>query len=246
MLPAADVNSVLIYAVNSGLLAGLDEFYAGLPEKECEGCNKCCDRAPEASFIEYLAVYRYLQNELTENHAEVVRRVVDFFFLELVDPGQRCPFNDEVEGCLIRPVRPLHCRLFGILSKEDYEETERKRVSRLEKIAEGFRAEYGIEIPAAVLAPRPFCEKKQGETEQHADVTDIDIRKMRLMSYDASIVAPERVFREMTYLSLPVYLAMTVLNPGIRGKRVEVMQAFLQGSRELLDKYAGRAASFRF
>ncbi|RJX21186.1 MAG: YkgJ family cysteine cluster protein [Ammonifex sp.] len=246
MLPAADIESVLIYAVNRGYIAGLAEAYAGLPEKECADCTKCCDLAPRATFTEYLNTYSYLREQPKQIQGEVLRRTVEFFFLELADPGQRCPFNDPKDSCLIRPVRPLQCRLFGLLSQSDYEEAEQKRIAQIQAIMAGFRDEYDIELPPAILIPRPYCDRTGGENGSFVSIADADMLKLRLISYDGNLVAPEHVFREVTYLPLPVHLAMTVLNPGIRGKRVEVIREFLQGSRKFLDKYAGRAESFRF
>ncbi len=246
MLPAADIESVVIYAVNRGYIAGLAEMYAEVPEKECADCTKCCSLVPRATFTEYLNAYRYLKAQPKDIQDGVLRRTVEFFFLELADPGRRCPFDSPEGGCLIRPVRPFECRLFGMLSQEDYDEAEQKRLAQIQEIMTAFRNEYGIELPEAVLTPRPYCDRTGAANGSSISMADADMVRMRLLSHDMNLVAPEHVFRKATYLPLPVHLAMTVLNPGIRGKRVEVVQEFLQGSRTLLDKYAARAESFRF
>lgn len=246
MLPVADVYSALVFAENNDLLTDLAKLYQGLPEKECAGCADCCANPPAAAFVEYLNVWRYLQDNLAEKRAELFKRAAEFFFLELADPGLKCPFREAENGCLVSPVRPLGCRLFGMLNRADYEELEQERIKHLEGVAAVFRTDYGIELPAAVLSPRPYCER--GEKGSIPEVSGAEAKeyRMRLLVLDAGVVAPEVVFQERTFLPLPVHLAMTVLNTGVRSKRVEVIREFLAGSRTLLDKYAGRAAEIRF
>ncbi|MEW6173561.1 MAG: YkgJ family cysteine cluster protein [Bacillota bacterium] len=244
MLPVADVYSVLIYAKNNGYFTELNDIYAQIPKHECGDCTECCKDAPAAFFLEYLNVYGHLRERLPQEQSVIVRRAIEFFFLELVDPGRKCPFHDEESGCLIRQVRPLGCRIFGLLNKDDYEDVERKRILRLQEIAADFRTVYGMELPAALLVARPFCNKNGGP--DRIDLDSVEEYRMRLTTLDSRIVSPELVFRERTYLPLPVQLAMTVLNPGVRGKRVEVMREYINGSRELLDKYTRRGHGFKF
>uniref|UniRef100_A0A7C2IZX3 YkgJ family cysteine cluster protein n=1 Tax=Ammonifex degensii TaxID=42838 RepID=A0A7C2IZX3_9THEO len=245
MLPVTDLYSSLVFAENNGLLADLGRLYAGLPEKECAGCAACCTNPPPAAFVEYLNVYRYLREKLAGKEAAVLKRVAEFFFLELADPEQRCPFYEAGSGCLVSPVRPLGCRLFGMLQAPDYEESEKERVARLQAVAALFRTNYGIELPPAVLAARPYCDRREKEGLQQLTGAEAKENKMRLLVLDAGVVAPEPVFQERTFFPLPIHLAMTVLNTGVRAKRVEVTRAFLAGSRELLEKYVGRVAGFR-
>ncbi|MEW6182417.1 MAG: YkgJ family cysteine cluster protein [Bacillota bacterium] len=244
MLPVGDVYSVLIYAKNNGYFTELNDLYAQIPERECGDCSECCKGAPAAFFLEYLNVYTHLRERLPQEQSVIVRRAIGFFFLELVEPEQKCAFHGGENGCLIRQVRPLSCRTFGLLNKDDYENMEQKRISRLKEIAEGFRTTHGIELPDALLVSRPFCDKSRGP--ESIDLSTVEECRVRLTSLDSRIVSPELVFSQRTYLPLPAQLAMTVLNPGVRGKRVEIMREYLKGSRELLDKYTRRGHGFKF
>lgn len=244
MLPVTDLYATLVYADNNGLFRELERIYFELPNQECSDCDRCCKEPPSASLLEYLYAYRFIRDNLRDHHAAILRGAAEFFFLELADPELKCPFRG-AEGCLILPARPLGCRLFGLLSEEDYQKKEEERVRHLADVAAYFRTEYGIELPPAILEARPYCGRNRDGVQEFAagDLTNLE---MRLLALDTSIVAPERVFRGWTLVPLPVHLAMTVLNDGVRRKRVEVVREFLAGSRALLDKYAGRATGYRF
>ena len=69
-----------------------------LPEMECEKCGECCGPVP-CTDIEYAAI-------------------VDYVFKHGIKPhqygdGVTCPWFDLKAGCLVYPVRPYACRLFG-------------------------------------------------------------------------------------------------------------------------------------
>lgn len=244
MLEVNELYSSLIYAENNGLFMDLERIYLDMPDRECRDCELCCQNPPAASLLEYLNVYRYIRDELPEKQEAILRGAAEFFFLELADPELKCPFR-AAAGCLIAPVRPFGCRLFGLLSEEDYTKREQERVRHVNALADFLQAEYGIGLPEAVLQSRPYCGRNRdgGREITAEELTDLE---MRLLALDTSIVVPERVFRGGTLVPLPVHLAMTVLNAGVRSKRLEVVRQFLSGSRELLEKYAGRAAGYRF
>ncbi|MEW6574645.1 MAG: YkgJ family cysteine cluster protein [Bacillota bacterium] len=246
MLPIGDIYSVLVYAENNGFFADLEKLYEGLPEKECTDCNNCCKNPPDASLLEYLYVFRYCRDNLIEQQAEVVKRAAEFFFLELVVPEQVCPFRADDSGCLVSAVRPLGCRLFGLVEEGDYERIEEERLERLRAFAEFLRTDHGIELPPAVISPRPHCDRYSGNDTVRVTMEQLDEYRMRLLVLDTSLVNPDLVFRRRTLSPLPLHLAISVLNAGVRAKRLDVLRAFLGGSRELLDKYVGRLAGYRF
>ncbi|HIE12187.1 MAG TPA: hypothetical protein EYP63_01975 [Desulfotomaculum sp.] len=245
MLPIGEIYSVLVYAENRGFFADLEKLYEGLPEKECTGCNVCCQNPPDASLLEYLYAFRYCREALPEQQAGIIKRAVEYFFLEPAVPEQMCPFRSAENECLISPVRPLGCRLFGLLKEGDYEKLEKERVEKLKALAEFLRTEHGIELPHAVLASRPYCDRSLGNDTARVRMEQVDEYRMRLLMLDTGLVNPELVFRRRTLCPLPVHLAISVLNAGVRAKRLDVMRAFLAGSREPLDKYVGRVAGCR-
>lgn len=245
MLPIGEIYSVLVYADNKGFFTDLEKLYEGLPEKECVDCNVCCQNPPDASLLEYLYAFRYCRDVLSEQQAGIIKRAVEFFFLEPAVPEQMCPFRSVENGCLISPVRPLGCRLFGLLEEGDYEKLEEERVEKLKALAEFLHTDHGIKLPAAIFSPRPYCDRYPGNGTARVTMKQLDEYRMRLLVLDTGIVNPDLVFGRRTLCPLPVQLAISVLNAGVRAKRLDVMRAFLAGSRELLDKYVGRVAGCR-
>ncbi|MEW6447935.1 MAG: hypothetical protein AB1426_07600 [Bacillota bacterium] len=245
MLPICDIYSVLVYAHNNGFFSDLETLYEEFPEKECADCDVCCKNPPDASFLEYLYVFRYCRDNLAEQQAGILKRAAEFFFLELAVPEQVCPFRSVESGCLISPVRPLGCRLFGLLEEDDYERLEEERVERVKAFAEFLRTHYGIELPPAAWSPRPYCSRYSGNGTARLTMREIDEYRMRLLMLDTGLVNPDLVFRRQTLVPVPIQLAMSVLNAGVRAKRLDVLRAFLAGSRELLDKYVSRVAGRR-
>ncbi|ACX51387.1 hypothetical protein Adeg_0216 [Ammonifex degensii KC4] len=239
MLPAADLYSALVFARNQGILGVLSRLYAELPPAVTPSPDFCRSPAP-AALVEYLNAYRQLKN-LPDKQAKVLKATAEFYFLELVDPEQVCPF---FEGeCLLGPARPLFCRALGLLSREEFAKWEEDRVQGLKAVAEHFKKEWDLEIPAAILLPRPY---PNGAEEGQLTLLDLEGYRLQLMELDARIASPDLAYHRFTFLPLATHLAMTVFNPGIRGKRAEVMRAYLAGSRELLDKYVERAQRFKF
>lgn len=72
--------------------------------KNCTNCGKCCGIIPATS-EEVEAIRSYI----AENDIKPVRSYTS-----------TCPFRDEAQKkCLIYPVRPLICRLFGVAKKAE-------------------------------------------------------------------------------------------------------------------------------
>lgn len=68
-----------------------------LPPMGCEKCGECCGIVP-CTDIEYAAVVDYAyQNGIKPHRYE----------------DAHCPWFDLEKGCLVYPVRPFACRLFG-------------------------------------------------------------------------------------------------------------------------------------
>ncbi len=70
------------------------------PHTNCKNCGKCCGIIP-ASAEEVAAIRKYLAE-----HPAAVKS----------QPGLDCPFRDSAKArCTIYPVRPLACRLMGVI-----------------------------------------------------------------------------------------------------------------------------------
>ncbi|MGQ5710242.1 YkgJ family cysteine cluster protein [Desulforudis sp. DRI-14] len=243
MLPAAKIYEALAVAENNRLFAYLEEIYERVPEADCQRCGTCCADPPPAGLIEYLNVYRYVRDNLKDLHPELVERAVRFFFLHLVDPDAKCPFLGTDSRCLIYPVRPLNCRLYGHLDRKAHEELNSRG---MEDVGEYYRKTHGITLPKEILESRiPYCEdiKSKGhlKLEQAQEMT------MGVLALDAQILPSRLVFDQVVYAPLGTHLACSVLNEGVQKKRPEVMKEYLEtGASPLMEKYLERAGKFNF
>jgi Fe-S-cluster containining protein len=107
----------------------LDSLRNQLPTTKCDNCGKCCNSISIFS-LEY---HRIIRDLMTRCSPERLRR----FFLSAIRPDLRqatigkqkrlrCLFrDDETKVCLIHPVRPFACRIFGLLKSDNTRECDR-------------------------------------------------------------------------------------------------------------------------
>lgn len=246
MLPVAKLYSSLSFAETNRLFERLEQIYALFPATTCKMCGTCCTDPPPAALVEYLNIYRYIRDHLQERQQELLKKTVAFFYLELVEPEQRCPFLDADNRCIIYPVRPFSCRIYGLISEE--KSPLRRDREALVRLAAKYRDEYGIVLPEAVVKREiPPCRDVEITSGQKLTVRKVERLLAALLMLDAMTVNPELVLDRITMLPVPLHLAITVLNDGLRARRLEVMKEYLEtGSRAVVDKYSRRAAGFRF
>jgi len=140
---------------------GLNQIYSRVPSGECNGCGTCCGESVRTHFVEFLNIYKYLvdENKLTK---ELKSKIMTFYFTELTEV-RPCPFREE-EGCLIYPVRPLVCRLFGHLSETEHNGGIDAIHAENEDAAEYMEDEYGLKIPNEVIFKTiPYCKSFKPE-----------------------------------------------------------------------------------
>lgn len=245
MLPVSQVYSALAFAESSRMFEALEKVYAQVPEGDCRQCGQCCVDPPPAALVEYLNIYRYVRDHLADRHQELIRKTVEFFYLELADPGVGCPFLGEDKKCLIHPVRPLSCRVYNVLHPDDYEKQNRTR--DLEKVAEKYQREHGITLPRKIIEFRlPYCPNaKQGGRKLRTP--EVHALLFGILTLDTRILPSQVVFEDQTMLPPPTHLAVTILNEGLRARRPDVIREYLAtGESPLLEKYVERAARFQF
>lgn len=100
----------------------LDRLHEQLPRTSCGNCGRCCNSVSIFS-LEY---HRIIREILAHWQPERVKRLVKSalrFDLRQAEAGGekrlRCIFRDDAtKVCLVHPVRPFACRIFGLL-KED-------------------------------------------------------------------------------------------------------------------------------
>ena len=129
ILPVDGHRPVLL---SDDLQARLQALYERVPSVSCacDRLGQCCELTEaeaEADFatmyplyvVEYLNIVDYLCTHFDSERREQVLGMMD-------ERPERCPFLTDVGGCSIHPARPMACRTYGILNREQVEETASK------------------------------------------------------------------------------------------------------------------------
>ncbi|KXZ39155.1 Putative zinc-or iron-chelating domain-containing protein [Alkalithermobacter thermoalcaliphilus JW-YL-7 = DSM 7308] len=153
-----DIKNAISYIRKNSLIDQLNKIYSQVPKGDCIGCANCCMESVGASYIEFLNIYIYLQNN--ENiKRKVINNILDYYFLEYIKKNP-CPFKDENNKCLIYDVRPLNCRIYGHWKKEDYEKNYDKIKKENISLGTYLSENYGINVNDTVLNYKiEYCDK---------------------------------------------------------------------------------------
>lgn len=94
-----------------GYIEKLNKIYAKVPEAVCTKCGKCCGPIG-FTVLEEKNIEKYLEENALRVYPCVVGRTGGCIYT--FDAKMRCPFHKD-NGCAIYPVRPIVCRLFGVI-----------------------------------------------------------------------------------------------------------------------------------
>lgn len=246
LLPAAKLYPAISSMEKKGAFQELEKIYGQIPETACEQCATCCTVPPPGYFIEYLNLYRYLKDNLKEERAEILKKLVEYYFLELVDINTRCPFLSGENKCLIYPVRALSCRAYGLLNKKGDEKNDN---GAMERLAKEYHEKHGIDLPREIVEFRlpSGCEKVRTAGGSRPRRGYIERLITDVVKLETEILPVEFVEQDQSLMPFATYLATTVLSEGARARRVRVMKEYLEkGSSELLEEYKDKASKFEF
>ncbi|MBS7526640.1 YkgJ family cysteine cluster protein [Fusibacter paucivorans] len=152
----------IVYARENGLFEQLEKIYAQVPQcSGCIGCKACCSESVDTTYIEFLYVlnrYYPMYEDLASLPDGIRGRLLKFTLFELAIP-QKCPFLNEEGRCEIYEARPLACRVYGTLSRSDYEANYEAVVRQNLEMGKVLQKENGI-MPhrALMLRKIPYCE----------------------------------------------------------------------------------------
>ncbi|AEF95217.1 protein of unknown function UPF0153 [Desulfotomaculum nigrificans CO-1-SRB] len=245
MLQPVELYSALGKADQNNFFQELQKIYDSLPQTTCAGCATCCNwGSPPAFFIEYLNMYKYLRDNLKDKWTEFLEKSTEYYYLELVDPKQKCPFLNSDNKCSIYPVRPFTCRSFGLLSKEDFETGDRG----LQQLAKKYWEDYGIKIADELVnSELPWCDKVVSDRGSYIPKVDLAGLAVQIAKLDYTFFPQELVDQEGTLLSYPAHLMNTVLGTGARARKIKVMKEFSDfGTKNLLSTFIEKARTFQF
>jgi Fe-S-cluster containining protein len=247
MLALSKLYPTLSYAENEGLFDELNEVYQRLPETTCDRCATCCTVPPPGYLIEFLNLFRYVRDNLKTSQREIMENTLRYFFLELVDINVKCPFLDGSNNCKVYPVRPLSCRMFGLLSEKDSNLGARRQLGA---VAEKYRQKYDIQLPSEVVDFQlQYCDKVRLPNGRKKKVSIDLIQDMasKLETLEAKIMPQQVIEEQYTFAPMATHLALSVLPEGARLRRPKVMKEYLEkGSSEMLDKYIDKFSGFKF
>jgi Fe-S-cluster containining protein len=159
------------FAKANNLFENLNSVYETIPSGKCEHCNSCCMEDVNANYIEFLNIYDYLKkNNLYKAYKG---DILKYYFTRLYR-NSPCPFLQKGK-CGIYPVRPLPCRIFGHLSKSDYEKNYEAVREQNKDAREYFKKRYSVELPEEVVNYKiPYCnefiKKKDMSLEEGRDL----------------------------------------------------------------------------
>lgn len=244
ILNTLQIEKVLSPLENKGVFKELKTIYEELPETECERCATCCTVPPPGYLLEFLNLYRFLKTNLLAQRAEIMKRVAEYYFLEMADIKVKCPFLSGDNDCLVYPVRPLSCRSYGLKKGKENDDNE-----AMKRTAQYYREKHGIELPQEIVQFRlpANCEKVKVARGKPLKSGDIERVITDLAKLEMNVAPAEYVEQDLTLMPFATYLALTVLGEGARSRRLKVMKEYLEkGSSPLLEEYKEKAAKFTF
>lgn len=244
MLQQVELYSALSKAEQNNFFTKLSEVYEKLPKTSCAGCATCCNwGSPPAFFIEYLNLYRYIRDKQRSDWQNIVKKAAEYFYLELVDRNQKCPFLNDSKQCSVYEVRPFSCRSYGLLAKEDFELGNRG----LHQLAKKIKEEYDLVIPQEIIDYElPWCDKVTSDLGTYMAKSTLAGYAAQIGTLDCYYFPQDLVDQEGTLLPYPIHLANTILGSGARTRKIKVMKQYTEGNRELLDSILDKALAFQF
>lgn len=195
------------FALENNLFNKLNSIYNKIPTGRCIHCNNCCMEDVNANYIEFLNIYNYLRHSSnpystkSNLYGEYRRNILKYYLTQLYKKGH-CPFLHSGK-CGIYPVRPLSCRLFGHLSKSEYEKNYKAIYQQNKSTGDYFKTKYEVELPEEVISHKiPYC---------HEFVKDKD------MNLEDSKASLNRVFEIDTVFLNEDLLNLEFLNTSLAG-----------------------------
>lgn len=147
----------------------VDKLHDQLPRTACGNCGKCCNSVSIYS-LEY---HRIMRDIMARWKPERVMRLIKSMLLfdrRQADVGDekrlRCAFrDDETKVCLVHPVRPFPCRIFGLLKENGLRECD--NVKDLALPEQVVREEFLVNLQVKILENSESYEPYPGKGEIH-------------------------------------------------------------------------------
>lgn len=147
----------------------LDRLHDQLPRTSCGNCGRCCNSISIFS-LEYHRIIREVMSSWPPDRLRRLVKSALSFDLRQAEAGNegrlRCIFrDDQTKVCLIHPVRPFACRIFGLLKENGKRECE--QVNDLALPARVVTDEFLTDIQSRVLENSESFEPFPGKGKLH-------------------------------------------------------------------------------
>ncbi len=191
---------------SSAIKPMLETVYSKVPSGACSGSTNCCSESVNTFYSEFISLINQLESE--GNLEEFTKRSLNYYLTELVIP-MKCPMLQESGLCVLYASRPLPCRVFGHLSREEYEENYSEVLEENIEAVEHLRDEFGIEVPESVSHQKvDFCPNFKSDSGFTLDNRDDLVDDLFML--DSKFLSSGELNPEYFSLSLVQWFAYAV------------------------------------
>lgn len=221
----------------------IDGIYREVPKATCQKCGTCCLDSPDIFYIEYVNIYRILKNKLQNKQKYVIRKSVEYTFLEMVAPNLSlyCPLYEN-KSCIIYENRFLQCRIWGHLSLKEYETNLVQSRDKIE-IGKDFYKIAGIEEHEPFVVP--YCDKVKFNKPMDSYKISNWSRKISMLELSSLD------YRETPFLvAFPTNLLLTIFGvQRFQDIKLKVAQEYIANNRktgQFYNKVLEEALTYEF
>ncbi|MDY6855626.1 MAG: YkgJ family cysteine cluster protein [Thermodesulfobacteriota bacterium] len=205
--------SLIGIAIKDFCFEKLHNIYSEIPHTRCKCCGKCCKNAPRVYLIEYLQIFRGIKESFPDRFYHVIRRILEFGFLSLVNTFLSCPFLEEGK-CIIYDYRSFNCRVWGHAKQEEYYSTIDLARRELEQRKKLWNENFSIRIPDVIVyGHKPFCEDVKPLRGSMLETDKRESLEMKLESLNNQFVKVALGTYEQGLLELPLFVCLSFIGP---------------------------------
>jgi len=226
---------------DSSTASELTALLERIPAATCRRRARCCTLLPPMGLTEAGLLFRRLAAEPPDDLRRLVRRIVEYFFLNPVRL-MGCPFLDD-QVCLVYADRPFGCRAYGLWSPRAYRRlVEGGRGAQMQ--VQKAWASLGVTLPGTVVNYRPsYCRFVTPVNGAGVDDRFLDEIQGRIKELDRRLGPPAGEFSQKYHHDLSFLLTASLLgyDQSLRNKLSVVREHLDHGRGPGLDFLLDRA-----
>lgn len=185
----------------------LNKIYRNVPNGTCAGSTNCCSESVNTFYAEFINMVLLLQEK--GKLEQFTKRAVRYYLTELVRP-MKCPMLQDDGLCVLYDARPLPCRVFGNLNRDEYDENYEAVLGENSSAVEALKTQFNIDVPQEVSHSKvEYCTNFSGEQpftlEQRDELVD------QLFMIDSRFLSQNLLTANHINMSLVQWFAYAVL-----------------------------------